>query len=99
MSWQEACQQISMMYRTVRGSVILPVYNFDFWCIPYLLGCGLTKSQIYEFVKGANSVMIDELNGGRPNARTELARLARPLGASGALMGAENRALREHPYP
>jgi radical SAM superfamily enzyme YgiQ (UPF0313 family) len=98
MSWQEACQQISTMYRTIRGSVILPVYNFDFWCIPYLLGRGLTKSQIHEFVKGANSLMIDELNGGRPNARTELARLARPLRASTGLIGTEDRALREHPY-
>jgi hypothetical protein len=98
MSWQEACQQISTMYRTIRGSVILPVYNFDFWCIPYLLGCGLTKGQIHEFVKGANSVLIDELNGGKPDARAQLARLARPLQSDANQFAIAERARHAHPY-
>lgn len=79
MSWQEALEQISTLYRMIRTSVILPVYNFDFWCIPYLLGRGLTKGQIYDFVKAANVVMLEELNGGQADAQADLARLARPL--------------------
>jgi radical SAM superfamily enzyme YgiQ (UPF0313 family) len=98
MSWQEACQHIGALYRSIRGSLILPVYNFDFWCIPYLLGRGLTKAQIHEFVKGANTLLIDELNGGKRNAKNELARLARALQQGGGQCATAAGALREHPY-
>ena len=47
MSWQQATQHIVRMYQEITESVVLPVYNYDFWGIPYLLGQGLSKQQIY----------------------------------------------------
>ncbi|MBV7337413.1 PhpK family radical SAM P-methyltransferase [Chloroflexi bacterium TSY] len=42
MDWREATRWIRKMYTTIQESSILPVYGFDFWSIPYLLGEGIS---------------------------------------------------------
>jgi hypothetical protein len=45
---------------------------FDFWCIPYLLGQGLSRTQILSFLKAAQKLLLADLD-------------ARPVDASDAL--------------
>jgi p-methyltransferase len=35
----------------------LPIWSFDFWFIPYILGKGVTLPQFKQFVTQANRVM------------------------------------------
>jgi len=63
MTWQEACDQIEMMYRNIKGSTVLPESMFDFWSIPYLLGKGISKEHIIEFMKRAQKLLFTSLYG------------------------------------
>lgn len=51
MDWREASDHIDRLYRRVTGSTILPLYQFDFWSIPYLIGEGLAPEQIRQFLE------------------------------------------------
>ncbi len=58
MDWRKASQLIEQIYKTISGSMILPIYMFDFWSLPYLLGKGLTWPQITGFIKIANKMLV-----------------------------------------
>jgi p-methyltransferase len=57
MNWKEAVEHVNEMYKRIEGSLILPLYMFDFWCIPYLLSSGITKGQIHKFVSVAQEIL------------------------------------------
>lgn len=62
MDWREATQWIRTMYTTIQESSILPVYGFDFWSIPYLLGQGISIPQIKEFSKVSQELLLNSLD-------------------------------------
>ena len=63
MTWQQACDLIEMMYGNIKGSTILPESMFDFWSIPYLLGKGISKEHIIEYMRRAQKLLFNSLHG------------------------------------
>jgi hypothetical protein len=63
------------MYKHVESSLILPLYMFDFWCIPYLLSSGITKGQIHEFVSVAQEILIKGIDAEEVDTAEYLPRL------------------------
>jgi radical SAM PhpK family P-methyltransferase len=61
MNWEQACDMVLRLYKEVPESVWLPMYDFDFWILPYLEGKGLTPPQIKEFVSSCNQLLSMEL--------------------------------------
>ncbi len=62
MDWKEASQSLRMMYKTIKGPVIVPGYMFDFWSIPYLLGKGISIEQFTEFTSTAQELLVRGLD-------------------------------------
>ena len=50
MDWKKACDMVELMYKTIEGSIVFPLYMFDFWAIPYLLGKGVNPEHLKEFL-------------------------------------------------
>ena len=61
MEWEEACEWVETMYRTIGSSLIMPGYMFDFWSIPYLLGSGMSTDRLKEFMRTAQGVMLRDI--------------------------------------
>jgi p-methyltransferase len=76
MDWQTASQHVEYMYRTIDTSLMLPLYMFDFWGIPYLLGQGITRDAFQRFTRAADRILQDELNGLVSDAAAHLDDLA-----------------------
>jgi radical SAM PhpK family P-methyltransferase len=62
MTWNEACNLIEMMYTNIQSSLVLPLYMFDFWSIPYLIGEGITSGQLSQFMSIAQRMLIQGLD-------------------------------------
>lgn len=62
MNWREASAHVKRMYETVTESTLLPVWDFDFWSIPYLLREGFTFEQIRGFVSIAGKMLVRGLS-------------------------------------
>ncbi len=75
MDWRQATQWVHEIYSTVTASQVLPVYGFDFWSLPYLLGQGLTLDDIQEFARAAGSMMLRGMTPGAAENAGELERL------------------------
>ncbi|MET0645781.1 MAG: radical SAM protein [Pyrinomonadaceae bacterium] len=68
MDWEQGCEMSLRLFREVSNSDWLPMYDFDFWILPYLQGKGLTLEQIKGFVGACNDLLameIGEPRGGR----------------------------------
>ena len=68
MDWEQGCEEVLKIYRNVSNSTWLPMYDFDFWILPYLEGKGMSIDQIKRFVNAADDVLsyeIDEPRGGK----------------------------------
>ena len=61
MDWQEACDMVDVMYKTITGPLIMPGYMFDFWSIPYLMGKGLSPDQLTRFMRVARDALVQSL--------------------------------------
>jgi p-methyltransferase len=61
MNWRQACDLVDEMCRSVKNSIILPAYDFDFWSIPYLLGKGISLEQFIGFTRIARELLIKGL--------------------------------------
>lgn len=57
MSSLEAMDHIDRMFLTVKESVWLPQWSFDFWFIPYITGKGVSVEQFKEFVSTAGKML------------------------------------------
>jgi p-methyltransferase len=61
MDWKTACDMVDLVYRTVRGSVICPLYMFDFWSMPYLFGQGISLERLREFGRISQRLLLMDL--------------------------------------
>jgi p-methyltransferase len=57
----EAMDHIDRMFLTVKESIWLPQWSFDFWFIPYALGKGISISEFKQFVNQANQLLAMEI--------------------------------------
>lgn len=62
MDWKQGSEWVRQIYSTVEESIILPVFDFDFWSIPYLSGQGVRMSQFEGFASTAAKLMIKSLD-------------------------------------
>jgi radical SAM PhpK family P-methyltransferase len=61
MSSLEAMDHIDRMFLTVKESVWLPQWSFDFWFIPYALGKGIPLDEFKKFVSHAGKLLAAEI--------------------------------------
>jgi p-methyltransferase len=61
MHWEEAASWAETMYRTIGSSLVMPSYMFDFWSIPYLLGSGMSVDRLKEFMRLAQTAMLQDI--------------------------------------
>jgi p-methyltransferase len=52
-----ACRAVDRMFAEVTGSTWMPMYMFDFWALPYLLGKGMELDDIVRYHQIAERVM------------------------------------------
>lgn len=57
----EAMDHIDRMFLTLKGSIWLPQWSFDFWTIPYLLGKGTSLGQFKELMSSAQKMLALEI--------------------------------------
>jgi p-methyltransferase len=61
MDGAKAMDHIDRMLLSIKESVWLPQWSFDFWIIPYFLGKGMSPDQLKRFVRGANKLLALEV--------------------------------------
>jgi radical SAM PhpK family P-methyltransferase len=61
MNSRQAMTHVEEMLCSVTGSIWLPQWSFDFWIIPYLLGKGITFSQLKKFLKVSHQLLALEI--------------------------------------
>ncbi|MFG2091672.1 PhpK family radical SAM P-methyltransferase [Spirillospora sp. NPDC048824] len=66
MNSREAAQWCDTMFDRVTESVWLPLYDFDFWSLPYLDGKGLSVDQLVPLLQVSQDLMR-ERDGARPD--------------------------------
>jgi len=52
-----ACRAVDRMFEEITGSTWMPMYMFDFWALPYLLGKGMSLDEIVRFHQISQRVM------------------------------------------
>jgi anaerobic magnesium-protoporphyrin IX monomethyl ester cyclase len=57
----EAMDHIDRMFLTIKESIWLPQWSFDFWFIPYALGKGISIADFKKFVSHANQMLAMEI--------------------------------------
>src|SRR6266545_3165860 len=57
----EAMDHIERAFLTIKESVWLPQWSFDFWTIPYLFGKGVSQSQFKELMAWAQKLLALEI--------------------------------------
>jgi p-methyltransferase len=57
----EAMDHIDRMFLTIKESVWLPQWSFDFWIIPYLIGKGISFEQFLSFMTQAHKLLALEI--------------------------------------
>jgi p-methyltransferase len=75
MTWEQGCDMVLKLFGSVTNSTWLPMYDFDFWILPYLEGKGISLDQIKRFVNAGDDLLALELNvtRGTPVANRSLA--------------------------
>ena len=61
MEWEQGCEMVLKLFGTVTNSTWLPMYDFDFWILPYLEGKGLSLDQIKRFVNACDDLLSMEI--------------------------------------
>lgn len=61
MDWEQGCEMVSKLFRSVTDSTWLPMYDFDFWILPYLQGKGMSLEQIKQFVNACDDLLSMEV--------------------------------------
>jgi p-methyltransferase len=72
MSSLEAMDHIDRMFLTVKESVWLPQWSFDFWFIPYITAKGVSVEQFKEFVSHANKMLALDIASGTEAEKNRL---------------------------
>ena len=63
MNWKRATELKEHMIKSIKSSILMPLYGFSIWTVPYLLQHGFSKSEIFEFARFANDLLFDEIRG------------------------------------
>ncbi len=63
MNSKQASEWIDKIFLSVKNSIWLAQYNFDFWIIPNLLGHGMSVEQFTEFVKMFDAFLREKFDG------------------------------------
>jgi p-methyltransferase len=71
MDWEQGCEMVLKLFNEVADSQWLPMYDFDFWILPYLQGKGLTLEQITAFVGACNDLLSIEIGVPRGESDTD----------------------------
>ena len=79
MDWEQGCEEVLKLYASVTNSTWLPMYDFDFWILPYLEGKGLTLDQIKTFVKACGDLLSMEIGVPRGTPVTDRAKAENSL--------------------
>jgi p-methyltransferase len=74
MDWEQGCEEVLKLFGSVTNSTWLPMYDFDFWILPYLEGKGLTLDQIKTFVKACGDLLSMEIGVARGTPVTDRAK-------------------------
>ena len=70
----EAMDHIDRLFLSVKESVWLPQWSFDFWIIPYLLGRGISLETFKELMAQAHQMLRLEIASVAPHQRASLQR-------------------------
>lgn len=70
MSIEQACDGVDYIFHNVDASLWMPMYMFDFWALPYLLGKGMTLEQVIAFHRHGEQAMKRRIAG--TNSQQEL---------------------------
>ena len=66
MDREQACDMVLKLFKEGSGaSTWLPMYDMDFWIIPYLKGKGMSFAEIKTFIGLCGQLLSEELNLGR----------------------------------
>ncbi|HVF49517.1 MAG TPA: PhpK family radical SAM P-methyltransferase [Pyrinomonadaceae bacterium] len=57
----EAMDHIDRIFLTIKDSIWLPQWSFDFWTIPYLLGRGITLEKFKKLMASAHKLLALEI--------------------------------------
>lgn len=71
MNWEQGCEMVLKLFGEVTDSAWLPMYDFDFWILPYLQGKGLGLEQIKAFVNACNDLLSMEIGVSRGTPVTD----------------------------
>ncbi|MFG1610409.1 PhpK family radical SAM P-methyltransferase [Actinoplanes sp. NPDC049265] len=66
MTSAEAAAQTDVMFDQVTESIWLPLYDFDFWSLPYLQGKGLNTEQLKPLLRISQKIMSRRDRGAPP---------------------------------
>ncbi|WP_158226965.1 PhpK family radical SAM P-methyltransferase [Amycolatopsis vastitatis] len=76
MDIHQAGDAVDRVFSQVRGSTWMPMQNFDFWSLPYLMGKGMTSDTILDFCKISQRLLASE---NRESRRDQTSRYRREL--------------------
>jgi len=65
MNWQEACDWVETIYRSIKSSTIFPVFGFDLESIAYLVGEGISLDKVKRFAELAQDMLLHSLDNSR----------------------------------
>jgi radical SAM PhpK family P-methyltransferase len=73
MAWEEGCDLVIKLFKEVTDSTWLPMYDFDFWILPYLEGKGVSLEDIKRYINACNDLLAEELGVPRGGALVDRA--------------------------
>lgn len=65
MDWEQGCDMVLKLFGEVRNSTWLPMYDFDFWILPYLQAKGISIEQIKKFADACGDLLSMEIGVSR----------------------------------
>ena len=71
MDWKEAAESVEYLIKRINSSILLTLYGFSIWSIPYLLQKGLTLDQIKAFGGSARKMLVKSLDDKEGDFRAE----------------------------
>jgi p-methyltransferase len=75
MTWREATEHVDHLHRTIKNSVLLPLYGVDMWSVPYFLANGVSRQQLTQFLRIAQDMVIRAFDEDQPSYDREWQRL------------------------
>ncbi|MGC5334091.1 hypothetical protein [Micromonospora sp. DT62] len=69
-----ACDAVDRVFAEVTESLWMPMWNFDFWALPYLLGRGFSQEQVVQLHRLGGDLVV--LNDGEDTGTQERRRVA-----------------------